>query len=75
MAKRYKFQDKIYCEDDLSEEIDNYGGDLFDLYWELRVSGEAVEWTRYSSTHDSENVYDSAEELIEKEFDYLEDCP
>lgn len=73
MAKRYKYNAQIFCDDDLSEEIDNYGGDLFNLYWELKISGDATECTHYYSTHDSENVYDSAEELIEKEFDYLED--
>ena len=73
MAKRYKYDGQIYCEDDLSEEMDNYGGDLYDLYWELRVAGNAIEWTRYCSTEDSENVYDSYEELIEKEFNHLED--
>lgn len=31
MNKRYEYDEKIYCEDDLSEEIDNYGGDLYDL--------------------------------------------
>lgn len=73
MAKRYKYEDRIYCEDDLSEEIDNYGGDLFDLYWELKFAGEAVEWTRYATTKGLCSAYDSAEELIEKEFGYLEE--
>ena len=73
MAKRYKFQDQVYCEDDLSEEIDNYGGELFDLYWDLKVAGHATEWTSYASTGNPEKVYDSAEELIEKEFADLEE--
>ena len=73
MAKRYKYENQIYCEDDLSEEIDNYGGDLFDLYWELKVAGEAVEWTHYAASGEPGHTYDSHEELIEKEFGYLED--
>lgn len=73
MAKRYKYEDRIYCEDDLSEEIDNYGGDLLDLCWELTVAGEAVEWTHYAASGEPVHTYDSAEELIEKEFGYLED--
>ena len=72
MAKRYRYKDQIFCDDDLSEEIDNYGGDLFDLYWELKTVGEATEWTNYSCTGNPETVYNSAEELIEKEFDHLE---
>lgn len=71
MAKRYKYKDQIFCDDDLSEGIDNYGGDLFDLYWELKTAGEAAEWTSYSCTRNPEKVYDSPEELIEKEFDCL----
>lgn len=73
MSKRYKYKDQIFCEDDLSEEIENYGGDLFDLYWELKTVGEATEWTNYSCTGNPENVYGSPEELIEKEFDHLEE--
>lgn len=38
MNKKYEYNGNIYCEDDLSEEIDNYGGDLYDLYWSLKES-------------------------------------
>lgn len=31
MNKKYEYGGLIYCEDDLSEEIDNYGGDLYPL--------------------------------------------
>ena len=47
MSKRYKYKDLIYCEDDLSEEIDNYGGGLFDLYWELKRDKKATGITYY----------------------------
>lgn len=32
MNKKYEYNGNIYCEDDLSEEIYNYGGDLDDLF-------------------------------------------
>lgn len=72
--KKYKYEDKIYCEEDLSEEIDNYGGDLFDLYWDLKINGEACEETYYRPRviERSDQTYESPEELIENEFDYLE---
>lgn len=32
----YRFEGKVYSEEDLSEELgDEWGGDLYDLYWEL----------------------------------------
>ena len=72
MDKRYHYNGKIYCDEDLNEEVDNYGGDLFDLYWDLKTAGEAKEHTSYYSSQDSEKYYDSAEELIENEFAHLE---
>lgn len=33
--KKYEYNGKIYCEEDLSCEIDNYGGDLYALYFAL----------------------------------------
>lgn len=33
MSKKYEYDEKIYCDDDLSEEIENYGGDLYDLFF------------------------------------------
>ena len=30
MNKKYEYNGNIYCEDDLSEEIYNYGGDLYE---------------------------------------------
>lgn len=35
MNKRYEHGGLIYCEDDLDEEIDNYGGSLYDLFVSL----------------------------------------
>ena len=31
MNEKYEYNGNIYCEDDLSDEIYNYGGDLDDL--------------------------------------------
>lgn len=41
MNKKYEYNDMIYCEDDLSEEIDNYGGSLYDLFSRLESDGRA----------------------------------
>ena len=41
MNKRYEYGGLIYCEDDLSEEIDNYGGSLYDLFYNLESDGRA----------------------------------
>lgn len=29
--ERYEYKGLIYCEDDISDEFNNYGGNLFDL--------------------------------------------
>ena len=70
--KKYKYKGKIYCDEDLSESIKNYGGDLFGLYFDLKRDGKAVEQTLYFNPYDSEEYYETYEELIEKEFDFLE---
>lgn len=72
MNKRYEYNGNIYCEDDLSEEIDNYGGDLYDLYFELKRDRVVDEYTVYYITDCATETYDSAEELIESEFSDLE---
>lgn len=72
--KVYSYDGKLYCEKDLSMEYDNYGGDLFDLYWDAShgsESGSLCESTVYYSAYNPEEVYESAEELVE---DYFEDC-
>lgn len=70
--KRYRYKGKVYCEKDLSETIENYGGDLYDLYFELKRDGKAAEQTLYFNPYDFEEYYESHEELIEKEFGSLE---
>ena len=41
MNKRYEYGGFIYCDDDLSKEIKNYGGILYDLFSELERDGKA----------------------------------
>lgn len=74
MSKIYEYGDKIYCDKDLSEEYDNYGGDLYDLYWDAShgdLRGTLCEATLYYSEYNPETTYDSAEELVE---DFFDDC-
>lgn len=39
MNKRYEYGGFIYCDDDLSKEIKNYGGIIYDLFSELERDG------------------------------------
>lgn len=71
MNKRYEYGGLIYCEDDLSLEIDNYGGDLYELYFALSHDDLVNNVTYYYVT-DGTNYYDAYEELIESEFSDLE---
>lgn len=71
--KKYEYKGKIYCDEDLCCEIDNYGGNLYDLYFALQSDGKAHECTWYYSDPESINdYYDSPEELIEEKFYMLE---
>ena len=40
--KLYEYKGKIYCEEDISLENDDYVGDLYDLYWELKKTENAM---------------------------------
>lgn len=74
MNKRYEYKGMIYCKYDLSDEIDNYGGDLYDLYWSLKESREVDEITHYyvSYKYGDCEYYEDYGDLIEKEFSELE---
>lgn len=63
--KIYEYKGKHYCEEDLSLTDDDYAGDLYDLYWELKEDGKANESTSY---YVGGNAYCEAEELVEEEF-------
>ena len=71
MNKRYEYDGFIYCKDDLSEEIDNYGGDLDDLFFELFRDGKANSETFYYASGTS-RCYKDREDLIGEEFSKLE---
>ena len=71
MNKRYEYGGLIYCEDDLSLEIDNYGGDLYELYVALSHDDLVNDVTYYYVT-DGTTDCDTYEELIESEFSVLE---
>ena len=69
--KKYEYKGMIYCDEDLSCDIDNYGGDLFDLFWKLKMQGTVEEHTTYYCP-DSATCYDSIEDFIEQECEDLE---
>ena len=71
MNKKYEYNGNIYCEDDLSKEIYNYGGDLYELYVALSHDDLVNDVTYYYVT-DGTTDYDTYEELIESEFSVLE---
>lgn len=74
--ERYEYKGLIYCEYDISDELNNYGGDLFDLYYELRRDRKVSEETKYYINSDYFNdvdncYYDSEEKLVEKNYEKL----
>ena len=71
MNKKYEYGGLIYCEDDLSEKIDNYGGSLYDLFYNLESDGRAGYAEVYYKTESNE-PYEDYEDLIESEFSDLE---
>lgn len=71
MNKKYEYCGKIYCKDDLSEDIDNYGGDLYDLFLTLESDGKAGRVKIYYRK-ESDEPYRDYEDLIETEFCELE---
>lgn len=73
MNKRYEYKGMIYCEYDLSYEIDNYGGDLYDLYWSLKESRDVDEITHYYVSYEYGDCeyYEDYKELIKEEYEKL----
>lgn len=76
MNKKYEYNGMIYCKDDLSEEIDNYGGTLYELFSELEADDRAESVVMYRSIdEDGENneyCYECIDYFLEKEFGELE---
>lgn len=71
MNKRYEYGGFIYCDDDLSKEIKNYGGIIYDLFSELERDGKAGRAKIYYRKETNES-YEDYEDLIETEFSELE---
>lgn len=72
MNKKYEYCRKIYCKDDLSEEIDNYGGDLYDLFLTLESDGKAGRAKIYYRK-ETDEPYEDYKETIGKVFDVYGD--
>lgn len=76
MNKKYEYNGQIYCKDDLSKQINNYGGNLYKLFSELECDDRAECVVMYRSIdEDGENgeyIYECIEHCIEKEFSDLE---
>lgn len=45
--RKFNYKDKVYCDEDLSEEIDNYGGNEYDLFWDMSKDRVVEEITYY----------------------------
>jgi hypothetical protein len=69
--KKYEYGGMIYCDEDLSCKIDNYGGDLISLFIELKRNDNVQEITTYYCPQ-SNAYYDSIDEFIENECEDLE---
>lgn len=78
MNKRYEYCGLIYCEDDLSKEIDNYGGDLYELFVALECDDRVERKVMYCSIdgfdggENNEYIYEGIQHCIEEEFSDLE---
>lgn len=71
--KKYRYKGKIYYSGITEKAVENYGGNLFDLYVELKADGKAGVTIPlyYRKTPDS-LYYGAPDELIEHEFSDLE---
>lgn len=76
MNKKYEYNGNIYCKDDLSNQIDNYGGDLYELFSELEADDRAESVVMFRSIdedgEDGKYIYGSIEYCLEEEFNDLE---
>lgn len=65
--KVYEFNDKHYCEYDISEIDDKYAGDLDDL-WDAMCESSYYHKSTFYCT--DEDVYESKRELIDDHCEY-----
>lgn len=73
MNKKYEYKGNIYCEDDLSKEIYNYGGGLDDLFYELLRNKKVEEFKGYylKGVVCDGGFYRDYKELIKEEYENL----
>ena len=57
----YVYKGKTWCDLDLSEETDYYGGDLYDLFCELEQAGFCYKTTFYCT---EEKSFDNEEDVL-----------
>ncbi len=70
---KYEYNGRIYCDEDLSDTIGNYGGNTTDLYAALKEDGKAGVTIPLFYRQSLESLYySSIKELIENEFSDLE---
>lgn len=71
--EKYEYNGNIYCEDDLSDEIYNYGGDLHDLFFDLLRNKKVEEFTGYylKGVICDGGFYRDYKELIKEEYEKL----
>lgn len=75
MSKVYEYNGKYYCDEDISIQLaeenneHEFGGDAYDLFWDMKQEGQACEMTYYYVPECPEHVYESAEELVKEECD------
>lgn len=71
--KKYLFNGKIYCDEDLSEKIDNYGGSEYDLCWDMQEAHIIREETYFYCPESAES-YSDFEDFMEREgWNYCEE--
>lgn len=66
-VKVYKYNNKIFCDKDISEHYENYGGDLWDLWFEVKK--DSTYYSEDTFYRADENYYEDYIDLIENEFD------
>ena len=78
--KKYKYKDKIYCDEKL--DMDNYGGDLQNLLWDIekdnpRIYSESTITLRfigseYYATEDEKSDEETLDEIVECGYEEVE---
>ena len=79
--KKYKYKDKIYCDEEL--DIDNYGGNIQNLLWDIEEENSQIysETTvtlrfiggEYYATDDEKSDEETLNEIIECGYEEIEE--